>query len=220
MIKNVNMLMGVAALAIAVGFAGVAQAAPIEIFYDSFENPSILPNKTLDNPNPPGWFDVGHPNTSGVAHETNGDFTTPFGDQVLKAWQGQQTGAQKNLGINLEADMEYVLTFNVAKRDNQTNGDYRAELWAGATLLDTVEGLVTTNDMSEAVSHSFDTSAGTLGEPLQLRMIDPSDGQLVNNWRAGPYFDNVRMTMELIPEPASMALLGLGGLMIASRRRR
>lgn len=214
------MLKAIPVLAVAAGLGYVAQAAPIQVSYDSFEDPDISADadgSTDDNAT--GWFEVGHPNTSGVIHENSGKFTTPYGSQALRAWQGQQTGAQKTLGENLEADMEYVLSFNVSARDNRSTGDYRAELWAGSTLLDLVEGTVTTNDMSHSVTHTFDTSAGTVGDALLLRLIDPSSGQVTNAWQDGPYFDNVLLTKELVPEPSSLALLGLGGLLIVRRRR-
>jgi hypothetical protein len=207
--------------------ATTAQAAPIVISYDSFESPNILPSTSVDTPNPDGWFDTGHPNTSGIIHVTHGSFTTPYGEQALKVWQGNQTGARKNLGASLEAGMIYAISFNVSKRDNRTQGDYRAELWAGPTtddadlvLLDKVEGIVTTNDMSEVVTHTFDTSGGTVGHVMQLRMIDPTAGELDGNWQHGPLYDNVTVTMAEIPEPASLASGLLGLMLIAGRRRR
>lgn len=205
---------------IVVGFCFVGQAAPIQISYDSFESPNILPATSVDSPNPDGWFDTGHPNTSGIIHETSGLFSTPYGEQALKVWQGNQEGARKNLGTVLEADSDYVISFNVAKRDNRTQGDYRAELWVNGTFVDKVEGIVATNDMSESVLHTFDTSGGLIGGAMELRLVDPASGQLTTAWQDGPYFDNVLLTKQAVPEPSTAILAGLGLMGFIFRRRK
>jgi VCBS repeat-containing protein len=165
------------------------------ILSESFESPNI--SGSTDN-NPDGWFDEGHPNTSGIANEDNGQFTTPYGEQAAKAWQGNQSGAQKVLGSVENAT--YTVSFNVAKRDNRTQGDYRVELVAvdGGTVsvLASKEGIVTTNDMSHSDTFQF-TSSSThpdLGKELRIRLVDPAAGQVTGAWQDGPYYDNVVVT--------------------------
>ncbi len=232
-------LLTIAAVAMAtLVLTTTAHAVPIEVFYDSFEDLDISGEASgqLDNPNPTGWFDVGHPNTAGTIHNNSPYLNTPFGDQALKVWQGNQGGARKNLVDVLEADMEYVISFNVSPRDNRSTGDYRAELWGGSshadvdlTLLDSFEGTMTDLNMLDSAMHTFDTSGGNIGDSLQLRLVDPESGQVTGAWQDGPYYDNVLLTKEstlvapAVPEPASIAIWSLLGLCLAGygyRRRR
>lgn len=219
--NKANEMMVLTVLMVAFGFVRLAHSAPIVLSYDSFEDPNILPATSVDEPEPTGWFDSGHPNTAGIIHEThNGGtfFSTPYGEQALKVWQGNQEGAKKNLTAVLEADSSYSISFNATPRDGRQVGDYRAELWVNGVLLDSVEGKVSANDMSESVLHTFDTSGGVIGGAMQLRLVDPASGQVTSAWQDGPYYDNVQLVKDVIPEPASLGLLGLGGLMLFKRR--
>jgi len=67
----------------------------------------------------------------------------------------------------------------------------------------------------------FGTVAGTAGSALTLEIDNPSndliDGSNIADDERGMYVDNVKF--EVVPEPGSLALLGLGGLLIARRRR-
>ena len=55
---------------------------------------------------------------------------------------------------------------------------------------------------------------------IDLRFQDTSGQPTHDSSSKAPYMDLVELQYTPIPEPASVALLGLGGLMLLPRRRR
>lgn len=74
-------------------------------------------------------------------------------------------------------------------------------------------------DLTGAAFQGIDT-----GDPVTFRIYAYDRGSTSNTTSAsayaGFYFDNLQVSGEVIPEPASFALLGLGGLLMLPRRRR
>lgn len=69
----------------------------------------------------------------------------------------------------------------------------------------------------------FGTTTGTEGSLLTFEIgsvtRDLVDGSSYPNVNRGLYVDNITFSVDAIPEPGSMALLAVGGLLMARRRR-
>jgi hypothetical protein len=200
-------------------------APPIEglIFRESFESPDVT---GLTNTDPTGWTATGHPNYTGLNDEDSGVLATPYLSQAVKIYGDATLTTTPSILDEVVADpipgtkMVYTLSFNVAERTDNANYDTRflVDLLAGSTVLATLTGEVTTTDMSEVYSliYSANHNGPYAGETLGIRLRKGSGG----NWQSNPQYDNVILTGVLIPEPASLSLLGLGGLALLRRRRR
>lgn len=200
--------------------------APIPglLFKESFEDPQVT---GLTNAKPTGWSSAGHPSYTGLNNEDSGTFTTPHCAQAAKIYStATLTTTPSILDAVLEPDMKYTLGFNVAERSDTANYDtrYAVDLLAGTTVLGTIEGEVTSSDMSEWYSIEVITDAThpNLGEALAIRLRKGDGG----DWQSNPQYDNVTLTAVPageIPEPATLALLGLAafglGGYVRKRRR-
>lgn len=204
--------MSIAATVLVAGFV-VASANAALIFSDSFENPAVT---GLTNTNPTGWTELGGNTSGGINDEDSGKFTTPFGSQVLWAnGTNQFITTSSILSAVLTANTDYTLTFYVAKRSDVSGGNYKVELLAGSTVLNTVTGTTPNNTtFANQVTLLFSPDAGhagLLGQTLAIRVGTNGSYQ--------PQFDNFELDATLVPEPASLVLLGIGGALLCGRRR-
>jgi len=210
---------------------GVAQAAGAAMLVSNgdFESPDFTGDE-VDNFGLTDWVV-----TSGTERGDEDDGgrvpgTNP--NQVVRMGATRQgvTSMYQDLGHNWATDDEFTLTFNAITTWWQTGAQLRfrlletggTELWnSGVVALDehtdsampawtdgTAGSPDTTFEFSFAAS---DFTGGTAGEELRLE---------VSRENAILWLDNVSLEQSLIPEPASLVLLGLGGLLIAGRNRR
>jgi len=97
--------------------------------------------------------------------------------------------------------------------------DYTGPVTGGTLLAEDDSSLAVPDGtfMTSTVTYSYDPMhAALVGEPLQIRLLaliptEPTGDEVEVE------FDNVRLTA--VPEPATLALLSLGALMVRRRRR-
>ncbi|QDT04437.1 Pentaxin family protein [Rubripirellula lacrimiformis] len=184
----------------AVNDAPVLSNTSTILFTDSFETVDISGSNTAD---PAGWISSNHGSYVEHVDEDSGEFTTPYGDQAIRVYQGSAIGATTDAtGLNapLEPDTLYSLSFNVA-RGGAVVGEYIVQLLAIAgdnseTILSSVSGTATETDFSESGSITF-TSDGShtamLGDRIAIRLLhDPA-----SHYTHDVYFDNIQLVKNL-----------------------
>ncbi|MBX2852377.1 MAG: PEP-CTERM sorting domain-containing protein [Phycisphaeraceae bacterium] len=120
--------------------------------------------------------------------------------ETLHLWQANQTGGNFNRGIN---QFDVLISSTASASDNPSDASF-VEVITDANLAISAGG-----DIS---AQNFDLT-GLTGQFIQIR-IDSNHGST-----AVTGLSEVRVTGVPVPEPGSLALLGLSGLMIARRRR-
>ena len=170
----------------------------------------------------------------------------PDGDRVGIAYNTAETGGGGEYGLQqtittdqLQAFTQYTLqveAINIAS-GTALSGEffnlagfsgYRVALMAGGVEIafddNTLAGSIIDGGFATSTI-VFETGAGhaQLGQDLGIRLvnlniIDTTDATTTAA-DLEVDFDNVRLSAQAVPEPGTSALLGLGGLLIARRRR-
>jgi hypothetical protein len=103
----------------------------------------------------------------------------------------------------------------VGNREDAPFGGYQAELWAGGTMLAQDNGTQQPADgqfLLSTVQYFVAAGDAVTGSALEIRFKSLG-------WQT--VFDDVRLdATETVPEPALLALFGLGGAAAARRQRR
>ncbi|EMI46059.1 LamG-like jellyroll fold domain-containing protein [Rhodopirellula sp. SWK7] len=171
------------------------------LFTDSFETPDVTGTNAND---PPGWISDSHPSYVNHVDEDSGSFTTPYGDQGIRVYQGSTIGATTDAtGLNapLEANSSYQLSFNVARATGAV-GDYIVQLIAIAgdnseTILSSVSGLAYETDFSESGTINFTTDGShtaVLGDRIAIRLLHNPASDYTN----AVLFDNIQLTKDVV----------------------
>lgn len=122
------------------------------------------------------------------------------------------------LSTNVAANTTYTLTVDLGDRTDLGFAGGELRLGIGNTFgTNLLTATVVSNDTPANGQWSTWVSTFTTG-------ASPSAGalrvELLNTGADQTLFDNVRLDAAPVPEPGSLALLGLGGLQIGARRRR
>lgn len=208
------------------------------IFSDDFESPDVTAAQSDGNTS--GAIDTakwvkanqGFGSTrQGTVDEAHGDFTDPVGEQAY-AFRYTNSGITTLDGLigALTPGTTYNISFDVVLdgHNNTTpysaalvtfNGGARNAMNSGGIsqnttlVLTTATGNATNDGLYTTVSFSYTTGdnagdSAVLGHDVALRFAGATSSAII---------DNVKV--EVVPEPGSLALLALGSLAIASRRR-
>lgn len=215
-----------------------ASANAATIFEEDFEapyNPDVNAAQSTGNTSgatPTDWVRATQgfgASRNGLVDESSGQFTDPTGEQA-HAFRYTNSGLTTKEGVigSLTMGLTYTVSFDVVMDGGRNDGlPYDADLFAwnpGArrddarsdgfgTILAGAAGNASDDGLYTTISFTFTPEVGThdglVGRDLTLRFKGATTTANI---------DNVKV--EATPEPGSLALLGLGGVMMLKRRRR
>jgi len=181
----------------------------------------------------PNWGYVGqdysgmlNPMAAWITGEAPEGKCVGFVEADTRADPGPLTGGLAQvLGTDLAAKLVYTLTVKVGnpiKVDYTFNTfpGYRVQLLAGGTVLaEDVNTLTVATDnwVTSTVVYSSGATV-TPGQKLEIRLVNMGISPGGSGQDHYVLYDDVKL--DAVPEPATMALLGLGGLGVLLRRKR
>lgn len=207
--------------------APFAQAATLTILNGDFEA-----NTWTSSGAPTSWTSVGGGNYGNNNIPELQPSTVAFMQSKDGNYYQQGMTAYDEGVVDATTFSSYSVAFDYGyRRDSATNGDLtmRVSLWdttndlelAGEDLI-ILEGLGVGDNSSTAkvIDLFYDNGAQTGGDGIAVRFTHVGDNRTPGglDWHSTAYIDNVAITA--VPEPASAALLGLGGLALILHRRK
>lgn len=207
------------------------------VFSEDFESPDV-PATTgglLNNgPVPTDWVGANQgfgASRRGIVDKAGGDFSAAAGNDQAFAFRYTNSGLTSAEGVigALTLGTTITISFDVVRDDGGDSGTpYIAQLIAmpgGAarndtrpsftnfTLLASVSGDSSGDGLFTTIMFDYTPEAGDpgIGDDLTVRFLGATTSATI---------DNVSVDVSPVPEPGSMALFGLGGLLFFARRRR
>ncbi|MCP4378672.1 MAG: PEP-CTERM sorting domain-containing protein [bacterium] len=213
--KQIVILLAVGML---VALTGTVHGAAISITNASFEDDAVADDFWSGGVPPTGWTDP-----AGEASVNDGTFGSLF--TLVAIPDGRQYAGIRRSDVltqdvgTVAATTTYTLT--VALGDESGLGGRPAEKYELRILVDDAE-VATSGEIDGAaiadgtfVDYQVQWTSTTGGGTLEIELSHyGTDAD-----RQG-YFDDVRLDGTLVPEPATMSLLALGGIGVLARRRR
>lgn len=240
--KLSHLLVGSAMLAC----AGVVQAVPVTVVngtFDVINNPvnsapitvsgaagyvytdKVGTNQTLnksvgstgpDSFDIPGWTSNAANNTDAGIEALGTDLVTPGTNSGLGGYINNADGStvikmSQILTDVLVADSTYTLSLASAYRSQGDPGSlFKVQLWAGATQLINQSPTLTQTFQNFSFQYISPSSGAEIGQTLEIRFESTAKYKQA-------LIDNV--TLDVVPEPAALSLLGLSGLSLLARRK-
>lgn len=211
--------------------AMVSSAGAAIIFSSDFEGHGNTDTNALSTydkhpPVPTGWVAANQGYGSGSAGLNLIDTNTVY------SFRYTNSGLTTNAGVigALTAGATYTVTFKVAADDSQPDGNLelpytvRLVTFNGAARNDVRNNTGATGILASATgnapgdgsfatvtfSYTADGTESTLGHDVAIRIFGATTTANI---------DDVSVDVEIIPEPATLALMGLGGLLMLRRRK-
>jgi len=162
-----------------------------------------------------GWTVTGNMTTFGYI----GGASPTAGNSMLLA-NTSGTVSQALTGQSVQADTLYTLAVDLMSRTDSLPADgYLIELYAGVTLLSSDNNSI--NYVGWPGTYQYRTSLVTYARGTTNLPTGDLTIKITGTGTGGQeWFDNVRLWSTPIPEPGTVALLGMGGLGVLLRRRR
>ena len=190
----------------------LASAATVAMTNHSFEDPGT--GKTSDLATVTGWDATG---TGALGVEpvgSAGSYAPAATDGTYYLYAGDDAWATQTTGHVIAAGETFTLTVDMSSTWNSTQGTIQLYYDDGGTFTPvaaTVQAFSgsTAGPSSVILSFAADDVAASYGKNIGVKL------GTIDGWTG---FDNVRL--DVVPEPSSTALLGLGGLALILRRKK
>jgi len=136
---------------------------------------------------------------------------------------GTANGVAQVLNETFAANMDYTLTVEVGNSWAYYWSGYSVQLLAGGTVIAEDYNTLWPDYMlwdTSTVAYTYDPGdSGLVGQPLEIRLLNLGiDMDQAAPSVVGVEFDAV--SLDAIPEPATLSVLALGGLALLRRRRK
>ena len=200
----------IATLAITIGAsasAAVIDSSFTNLDFDDAPGVTHFPNGFDASPDIPGWEDASVITDAGV--ESVGAWWSPLEGQSAFLQRGN--AASNTSSYVIQSGDIFDVSFFAKTWDGQGDGGMLLTLYYDNPT--NVIGTFDTGGLNTSWTEytpSIAATAGSVGGTL---------GVLVENNTTTGFLNFDEISIDVVPEPSSLALLGLGGLMMARRRR-